>query len=606
MADGNISIKISADALGVVDSLKKIGVLAGDAGKAGQSAGSAMETAWRGVITEGVLATRQVERLRAQLDQLKGATRVKGFESFGGMITAFNAGIQAVSTLTAGVQALGRALWESAIKPAMELEDSLQRVAALSGGGDAGMARAREMDAVANAWQDTSTQGNNEFSARVEQAMRAGLQMQDAMRAVQATFVAAQGKQATADAMLQQIIAAAAKGETTERAITFFERQGLDIKTAIADYTGVARDAVEDMAKSGAIQVNDLLGALQAMTSRGTAAWDSFQASLSTTSAEVRRAENDWGDMLKAIGTELLPVVAQSMREISAAVRSLAPELRDAANILSRSMLAALKEAVSFVTDMVDAAKYFYTWAMRGQDAADADMRDTIAARDHERRAARDRAAEFARSSESAEPGGRIQASETPEAARARHARAAQLRAEEESAKNLLELARRRADAEQQRILRSGTAQEVQAAARDLSAAIADLLRQDQALAAKNGGLMSNERMDVQRQLDKLRTQQQGLTKRGQDLQVAGLAKILQQRMQQEGKKLQQGGIVSERSTVTRSSLAAIGGGGGSFTSLQSVQLQQVKQQTASLKQLEDIARKMLNIMPREYVATLA
>ena len=58
--------------------------------------------------------------------------------------------------------------------------------------------------------------------------------------------------------------------------------------------------------------------------------------------------------------------------------------------------------------------------------------------------------------------------------------------------------------------------------------------------------------------------------------------------------------VVGTSSRTVHSSLSQIGGGGNAFTSLQSVQLQQQKQQTASLKELETVSRAILKVIPRE------
>lgn len=601
MADGEIKIKMNADAAGIIATLRKIGVLEGEVGKGGKAAGAAMEEAWKGVITEGVLAARQTEKLREELDRLREKAR-GGFMGGGwaSFVTGLNQAKELMGSIVSGAVQIGRALYEHAIKPAMELEDALTRVSALNGGGAQGAAAAGRMDAVANAWQDFSTQGNNEFSARVEQAMRAGLDMEQAMRAVQSTFVAAQGNQQTADAMLSKILEVEANGAVTERAIKTFERQGLDLRSALAEQFGVTREEVSGLLTSGEVGVQDLLGALQRLTSEGTRAWSSFQESLDTTSAEVRRAQNDWGDALKGLGTEMLPVVVEAMKQISTLARKLGPEFRVLGETLSKTVLTVLETAVSFITSALEKMRYFVNLITLGKDKADQYSEETAAMRDAERAGGAGKEENFAYVPP---PTGRIADPEDDTARRARQQAAreekAAAKAMEEHAKNTVALLEESDRKQYEWVMRAGRYVDVNKAASENAAALGALRGKVSQETAEGKTLVTNERLADLRQIAQLEERAAALEVRRTKLLSQRMAVMAKGLIDAEAGKL--GGTwVGEKSSVTRSSMAQIGGGGNSFLSLQSVQLQQVKQQTATLKQLEELSRSILKVIPRE------
>lgn len=606
MADGEIKIKMNADAAGIIATLRKIGALEGEVGKGGRAAGAAMEEAWKGVITEGVLAARQTEKLREQLDRLRekasGGFMGGGWASF---VTGLNQAKELMGSIVSGAVQIGRALYEHAIKPAMELEDALTRVSALNGGGAQGAAAAGRMDAVANAWQDFSTQGNNEFSARVEQAMRAGLDMEQAMRAVQSTFIAAQGHQQTADAMLSKILEVEASGAVTERAIKTFERQGLDMRAALAEQFGVTREEVSGLLSSGEVGVQDLLGALQRLTSEGTRAWSSFQESLDTTSAEVRRAQNDWSDALKGLGTEMLPAVVEAMKQISSLVRKLGPEFRVLGETLSNTVLFVLEKAVSFITSALEKMRYLVNLVTLGKEKADQYYDETAAMRDAERAGGSGEEENFAYVPP---PTGRIADPEDDTARRARQQATREERVAskemEEHAKNTVALLEESDRKRYEWVMRAGRYMDVNKAAGENAAALGALREKVAKEQAAGKTLVTNERLGDLRQIAQLEERAAALEGRRTKLLSQRMAVMAKGLIDAEAGKL--GGTwVGEKSSVTRSSMAQIGGGGNSFLSLQSVQLQQTKQQTATLKQLEELSRNILKVIPRSVAGAI-
>lgn len=607
MADGEIRIKLNADGAGIVATLRKIGLLEGEVGKGGKAAGAAMEEAWKGVITEGVLAARQTEKLRAELDRLRertgGGFLGHGWASF---VTGLNQARELIGSIVSGAMQVGSALYEHAIKPAMELEDALVRVAALSGGGEGGRAAAGRLDAVANAWQDFSTQGNNEFSARVERAMRAGMDMEAAMRAVQSAFVAAQGNQETADALLQKVLEVEASGQLTERAIKFFERQGLDLRAALAEQFGATREEVSGLLKDGSVGVEDLLGALQRLTGEGTRAWTSFQESLGTASAAVRRAENDWSDALKGMGTELLPVVVEAMQKASAAIREMGPDLREVGRLLTDVVLSAVEGVVSLLAQAADLWREL-TWNTEGEIKNERDREQERRRREFEENARAQKAA-LARMAVDETPA-RVADTETAQARAERQAaeRAAResARLSEEADRNLWrsieEGERRRHDW----LMHYGRLSDVESGA-DLNSQKLDLARQQLDLDKRiSGGLLSDAVMKDLDRIQQLEERATALEKRQTDILSKRLAAIAHGRIMEEAARLPQTRITGFQTTMTRSSLSQVGGGGNAFMSLQSVQLQQERQQTATLKQLEDVSRQILRLMPRNLASAI-
>lgn len=612
MADGEVKIKIGADSADMINTLRKLGILEADVTKGAAEGGKAMEQAWKSVVTEGVLASRQLERMQGQMDKLrervgKGGLFGGGWASF---VTGLNQARELMGSLVSGAVRLGQALWEQAVKPAMELEDALRRVSALNGGGAAGADAGARAGAVANAWQDFSTQGNNEFLARVEQAQRAGLGMEQAMRAVQTTFIAAQGHQETADAMLQQILQAEANGAVAERAIKFFERQGLDVRAAIAEQFSTTREEVGGLLQEGAVGVDDLLGALQRLTGEGSRAWASFQESLASTSAEVRRAENDWGDALKGLGTSLLPAVAESMREVSRLVRELGPEFESVGKTLTSVVLTALEKAVKFVDSVLDGVRYLWDYVTEGGETASANWEARQEARDddrweqevEERRRARE--AEFAGGA-----GGRVA---DPEDDAARAARQAAAKAEreaavvrEQAAKNEVKLWESADQRRYQWTMRAGRVMDVDselARTRELMAGVRGALAAD---AAAGKTALTDERMGQLQRVVALQDRLDALEGRREKLVGGHLAALVKRQLDVDAASAVRE-VIGTRSGTVSSSLAAIGGGGRSFRSLESVQLQETKKQTATLGQLQQIATSILRVMPRQVGAVLS
>lgn len=612
MADGEVKIKIGADSADMINTLRKLGILEADVTKGAAEGGKAMEQAWKSVVTEGVLASRQLERMQGQLDRLreragKGGIFGGGWASF---VTGLNQARELIGSIASAAVQLGRALWENAVKPAMEFEDSLRRVAALNGGGADGAAAAGRVDAVANAWQDYSTQGNNEFSARVEQAQRAGLSLEQAMRAVQSAFVAAQGHQETADAILQQILQAEAAGQTTERAIKFFERQGLDIRAGLAEQFNVTREEVAGLLKDGEVGVEDLLGALQRLTGEGSRAWESFQESLASTSAEVRRAENDWGDALKAMGTQLLPGVAEAMREVSRLVRELGPEFSSVGKVLTDVLLVALEKAVRFVDSVLDGVRYMYDFVTEGGDAAAAKWEARQEARDDARW--EQDAAERRRAREAEFQGGAQGRVEDPETAAARAARQEAARAEkaaaaarEQAARNEIKLWEAADQRRYSWVMKSGRVMDVDSEltrTRGLLDAVKGKLAADEAAGKTE---LTDERMAALQRMTALGERMTALEGRREKLVSGHLAEMMKRQLDAQAATAVKE-VVGMKSSTVNSSLAAIGGGGGSFRGLESVQLQETKKQTATLGQLQQVATSILRVMPRQLGAVLS
>lgn len=612
MADGEVKIKIGADSADIVSQLKRLGVLEGDVTKGASESGAAMQKAWAAVVTEGVLARREMERMQGEFAKLKEASSGGGF--LGGGLAAFVTGLnqakELVGSIVSGAVQIGRALYEHAVKPAMELEDAMMRVAALNGGGAEGAAAAQRVDAVANAWQDYSTQGNNEFTQRVEEAQRAGLGMEQAMRAVQSTFIAAQGNQQTADAMLQQILQAAANGSVTERAIKYFERQGLDIRTAIAEQFSTTRDEVSGLLKDGVVGVDDMLGALQRLTGEGTRSWASFQESLGTASAAVRRAENDWGDALKGLGTELLPVVVEAMQEASAAIRGMGPDLKEVGGVLTRVLLVALREAVSFVSDMVDAVRYMWDWINEDHETADRNLAARVKARVEEgaaRQAARNeeaRAAQMGIKPESPRVA-------DPEDAAARQARQAAARAEkeaadaqEQSARNTVKLLEEADRKRYEWVMHAGRLVDITKEIGDTTKELAALRGKVEGEVREGKTLLTDSRMGDLQRITALEERAAALD--GRRIKVLSQRLAQSAKMQIDAQNAQAiKEVIGTKSGLVTSSLGAIGGGGNNFRALENVQLQETKKQTATLNQLQQTAAGILRVMPKQFVSVL-
>lgn len=328
-----IKFKIGADSSQAQAAFKQTGAAARRAGAEGKAAVSQIQAAAKSMslgarVKEWEDMAHAVRQLRKE-EQALSRARARGV----------SAGAAASASGGGGSLAMGGALLSRAAAPLMALlsayrlggltmdsaraaDGVFRRRGELDAAFGAGEG-ARVWDALGNWGSQTGAdpQKNAELVARLG---RAGVDSGQAVELVKQASIAMRGDMDKAATMLESVTAAAAGEGLSARVLKQLEREGLDIRSGLAEVTGMSRDELDKAVSAHTVSMSEFYAAIAKLTGEGSAALAAFTEQQKSFTAATDRLTKSWGDLMEAIGSAVSGPMSSGFDKLGGVLRNVA------------------------------------------------------------------------------------------------------------------------------------------------------------------------------------------------------------------------------------------------------------------------------------------
>lgn len=261
---------------------------------------------------------QQIERARAKL----AAQREKN--SLGSQLSDMARG--ALTALPAAAASGAVALGIDASQRGAAWEEQQARLR-VSAGADFGK--------VNSAVESLSGQYGQDATGLAKQAdrlMRAGLDSERAVKALESAVIAARGDVGQMEGLLDAIAEASTRGYLEEDLLGKMDENGIALRTALQEHLSMTKEELDSALSAGKIDVSSYFAVIDQLTGKGTAAQKAAEDAAKTTGGLMKTIASEWDSLLRNFGQ----LINEGL--VAPLVKTVLPSLQKAAGFFRELM----------------------------------------------------------------------------------------------------------------------------------------------------------------------------------------------------------------------------------------------------------------------------
>lgn len=307
MASTKMEIDITADASNAQAGLKATAAAADRAAGAakdlnkalaGDSSAASMFREQAKAVEEQAAAFRaaakearqlqQIERDRAKLEALRKKN------SLGTQLSGMARGLVAALPAAAAAKVVELGVESSQRGAAWEEQQARLRVSA---GGDFD-----KVNAVVESLSGQYGQDATGLAKQADRLMRAGLDSERAVKALESAVIAARGDVGQMEGLLDAIAEASTRGYLEEDLLGKMDENGIALRTALQEHLNMTKEELDTALSAGKIDVSSYFAVIDQLTGKGTAAQKAAEEAAKTTGGLMKTLAAEWDSLLRNFG----------------------------------------------------------------------------------------------------------------------------------------------------------------------------------------------------------------------------------------------------------------------------------------------------------------
>lgn len=305
MASTKMEIDITADASNATAGLKATAAAANRAAGAVQELNSASDSQAAAMFREQAKAVeKQAAAFRAaakearQLQQIESAraklAALREKNSLGSQLAGMARGALIALPAAAAAKVVALGAESSQRGAAWEEQQARLRVSA---GADFG-----KVNAVVESLSGQYGQDATGLAKQADRLMRAGLDSERAVKALESAVIAARGDVGQMEGLLDAIAEASTRGYLEEDLLGKMDENGIALRTALQEHLNMTKEELDTALSAGKIDVSSYFAVIDQLTGKGTAAQKAAEDAAKTTGGLMKTLAAEWDSLLRNFG----------------------------------------------------------------------------------------------------------------------------------------------------------------------------------------------------------------------------------------------------------------------------------------------------------------
>lgn len=307
MASTKMEIDITADASNAQAGLKATAAAANRAAGAakelnkaiaGDSSAASMFREQAKAVEQQAAAFRAAAKEAKQLQQIESARAkleaLRKKNSLGSQLSGMVRGAMIALPAAAAAKVVELGVEASQRGAAWEEQQARLRVSA---GADFD-----KVNAVVESLSGQYGQDATGLAKQADRLMRAGLDSERAVKALESAVIAARGDVGQMEGLLDAIAEASTRGYLEEDLLGKMDENGIALRTALQEHLNMTKEELDTALSAGKIDVSSYFAVIDQLTGKGTAAQKAAEDAAKTTGGLMKTLAAEWDSLLRNFG----------------------------------------------------------------------------------------------------------------------------------------------------------------------------------------------------------------------------------------------------------------------------------------------------------------